>query len=1299
MLLLHLSDLHFGPHSRFVSRNPAHLGKTFHQALDEARKRRDLPEKIDVVLVTGDVAESGKPKEFEFGRQFLTALAGELGLEHRRFVFVPGNHDISWPLCKKVAAEQEDEEFDDAELRRRLDAVKLQHYEAFLKEFYGVEDLQEVALPLGRGAFLYSFPDLRLSVGALNSCERESHRREDHLGHLSEEQARSLMTAWRTGAPAHWLKVVAVHHNPLLTVPTNIASWRDYLTQVGQLDASLIERYESDIVGFQGREHLKAIVEDTSVQLVLHGHHHAKDEQVWSWRRGLKGYAHVLSAGSLSLKPDKLPQDEPASVRLIRLDPEEEEVQALSLVYEARLRLDGELEQGAFVEDPAEPEPYGKRLDLPPSFETAATVQGSQTATGLSVPFLQTYRQAMNRAFSRWDLKPVGVTQAGGAGRPIEAALDEMYIPLRLAEGLDIKKTHRGRVMRPEDLLAGRNPQVIRGPAGAGKTTWMRWTFRRLLEIDQAFPLMLVLRDLARRWQGPNCQGAARSLDAFLESWIAEWMGKGWETRMESILAGEDGPRPVLLVDGWDELGALGDEVREKLLGLMERHPRMAVVVTSRPYGEGRPSHSEGFTVQDIQPLSDEEILGLTQRFFRLCYGLDAQSAVAETERFQRALNRSPEATGLARIALLLTMMLMISRSGPLPDKRHLLYEACVTNLLMALPDLKAEEGALLAHGQWRPEDSEERKRVVARLAFQLQKGRARELSFWEPLVVKSWEEMAALLTDVKPSQRTEFLAWLSGSAGLLTDRADGTLAFAHLSFQEYLAAWHLHATFEGADERAEAFSRLLLDMRWWETLRLWAALIERESPARLSPVLQNLQKAGRGLSLMGTFFADGLASPESFDQWINEILRTLSRGWPLWFEQCTSAWAASRQEVRKQQLATRLVQESTQSKTWTGWLRLKAFYQPALDLSLPAPPARLSQAVLRSLDSHQPDQDSIAAGRILCGFSPLWPVVPLGVGLLQSWPSQRRLLGLRLQGALTLGASHQELVRFAEAVLPFRSKREWGWRISVRDFARTLYRDLTPYKKYIRDATSLKFLQNFIRDLARYLAYHTDLELSRELAEFLTPYMAKFFNRSPYHYLDSDETREIVGELIDDFAQFPFLTSQELRRDKKMTPLPEFLYLEQISLGRAGARATLTHAKGSLSLELPLLSEACRWSLHPKQPRISPHVLLNQVVPWVDPLWPTLARHLARWSTPEDKALLEDLARHPEKREPPLSWGLQFIVRGDLLQEDGSILTLDEITDELGLPPLPYLEDMPDELDIDWDAEDPEPQGSPLPT
>ena len=122
------------------------------------------------------------------------------------------------------------------------------------------------------------------------------------------------------------------------------------------------------------------------------------------------------------------------------------------------------------------------------------------------------------------------------------------------------------------------------------------------------------------------------------------------------------------------------------------------------------------------------------------------------------------------------------------------------------------------------------------------------------------------------------------------------------------------------------------------------------------------------------------------------------------------------------------------------------------------------------------------------------------------------------------------------------------------------------------------------------------------------------------------------------------------------------------------------------------LFSAACRLSLRPDSSADEFELALDAygASEGSDPLWPALARHLVRRSTPEDKALLEDLARHPEKRDPPLSWGLQYIVRGDILLEDGSVVTVDELCEQYKLPRLPYLEDLPPELEIDWEEDKP---------
>ncbi len=165
----------------------------------------------------------------------------------------------------------------------------------------------------------------------------------------------------------------------------------------------------------------------------------------------------------------------------------------------------------------------------------------------------------------------MGVTQSGGAGRPGRGALEEMYVPLRLGKGFDINKLDRGAVLAPADLMGRKKPLVTRGNAGEGKTTWMQWTFRRLLDNKNLFPIMIELRRLVRDWSDDRRE--AQNLETYKGKWIADFVGERWVDSLPDALSPKTGPRPVLLVDGWDELGVLGKELGARLFLWATRAP------------------------------------------------------------------------------------------------------------------------------------------------------------------------------------------------------------------------------------------------------------------------------------------------------------------------------------------------------------------------------------------------------------------------------------------------------------------------------------------------------------------------------------------------------------------------------------------------------------------------------------------------------------------------------------------------------------------------------------------------------
>ncbi len=132
---------------------------------------------------------------------------------------------------------------------------------------------------------------------------------------------------------------------------------------------------------------------------------------------------------------------------------------------------------------------------------------------------------------------------------------------------------------------------------------------------------------------------------------------------------------------------------------------------------------------------------------------------------------------------------------------------------------------------------------------------------------------------------------------------------------------------------------------------------------------------------------------------------------------------------------------------------------------------------------------------------------------------------------------------------------------------------------------------------------------------------------------------------------------------------------------------------RGNLMLPTTSRKRDCRVArgLAPRKDGLADFWRGNPSTTWEreDALWPALARHIARRSTEDDRALLGDLARHPERREPPLGWGLQYIVRGDVMLNDGTVLTLDDLAKETGVEAPPFLEPMPERLEIDWEKEE----------
>ena len=138
---------------------------------------------------------------------------------------------------------------------------------------------------------------------------------------------------------------------------------------------------------------------------------------------------------------------------------------------------------------------------------------------------------------------------------------------------------------------------------------------------------------------------------------------------------------------------------------------------------------------------------------------------------------------------------------------------------------------------------------------------------------------------------------------------------------------------------------------------------------------------------------------------------------------------------------------------------------------------------------------------------------------------------------------------------------------------------------------------------------------------------------------------------------------------------------LEVLSIGILGSIVLKTLAPETDDPADKLLGLACRSAILPGCSKDHFDKCVREYPDENDRLWVSLARHICGCSMPEDQDVLNDAAKHPDTRTSLLNWGLKYIVRGDLVLDDGQEIRLDDLADDLNLPRLPYLEDMPNDV------------------
>ncbi len=462
--------------------------------------------------------------------------------------------------------------------------------------------------------------------------------------------------------------------------------------------------------------------------------------------------------------------------------------------------------------------------------------------------------------------------------QPLAVALEKVYISLNARDrqagerslgnapeagiGAFSGELSIGQAMRRHTHLA------VIGDPGCGKTTLLAYlalTYaRELLEpagliqqrlglTEPLLPITLPLRDLGRHLKESHPDPGQDGPGVLLGYLHGYYANQNIQLPKNFFDADLESGRAFLLLDGMDELSEKG--LRGRAARLIEKfiqcYPQCRCVVTSREVGyEGAARLGEGFGLAEVRDFSPAQV-----RKFIHDWTLAVETTLADSaapihpvgRRSGRALDFKCSRAMGAWPSWRSTRCCDGGGAGaPLSDAAPRaaseLYEEAVEVLLGNWDGAKGLQTVLEVAG--RELDAGDRRSLLEPVAFWLHERKRREIELDE------LRDSAARLSNhyrQRQSGSQKSAGCLYGgdqrTSGLLVDRGTGEYGFAHLTFQEYLAARAL----ADRDDSIEFTIKVLNDPWWSETILLQVGYLSTQGKTRATRLIQAIMDAHPG--------------------------------------------------------------------------------------------------------------------------------------------------------------------------------------------------------------------------------------------------------------------------------------------------------------------------------------------------------------------------------------------------------------------------------------------------------------------
>ena len=368
------------------------------------------------------------------------------------------------------------------------------------------------------------------------------------------------------------------------------------------------------------------------------------------------------------------------------------------------------------------------------------------------------------------------------------------------------------------EALAAHHNLTIIGAPGSGKTTLLRYlalTFARQqaeerLSLDEdRLPLLITLRDFSRFLDNLKQNGKLLDLGPQL---LPQFLNQHTQNIARHLNLPDDfcsrqlnAHDCIVLFDGLDEVAdpLKRGRAAEAIATFVRYYRGNRFVISSRPRGyegEARQRLTALCTDCTIRDFDDDDMQAFATNWYtavtreRLGDNPDTDAeAHRQAEDLLQAIRTDERVKSLAHNPLLLSVLAMVHQRGVgLPQRRAELYDECTDMLLGYWDQVKGGEAAreLAGYGEL---DRSEKRTLLDPIALWFQErgeqGVEAEKEELEHEIARHFQDIFGDDQARARRRAASFLKVIDERAGLLVERETGVYAFAHLTFQEYLAA------------------------------------------------------------------------------------------------------------------------------------------------------------------------------------------------------------------------------------------------------------------------------------------------------------------------------------------------------------------------------------------------------------------------------------------------------------------------------------------------------------------------------